>query len=424
MDLAPDAKFVYRVTATNQMIKPAPIALRFSRGESGTFCDKVSEVGVNVGSDKLFPGGEAPGTSDRNSVLFRSAVGGAAGLCSFGNQDAVVPLAVPAWIDARVESYLNKQGCVGQSAANRRQPKSYVNEFVTFKPYLKKAGGAYDWKAMANKQCDTQVPFICRVPVEIVCDAVGANQAPVVESTDVTPTSLPGSGGAVKIVAVGADDAGLVKVSVTVSVGGAAPYTRDLSKSADLGVTASGAKRSRWEGTVDIQANPTRTPRTITVNFDFADGENAVAGVGGAGAGKVQQAVVKDLVPPQLLSFTVTPAELPSTGGDVTATVRASDNFGIAPPTLVYTQPDGRTSGLRMPLSGGSAQSGEWKSSWTIPMNPDPTPKMYSLKLTLADVDSNVVAGPTLNIKVAGKTAGPAMPGALPAPTIPRRPPR
>jgi hypothetical protein len=167
--------------------------------------------------------------------------------------------------------------------------------------------------------------------------------------------------------------------------------------------------------TVDASGNLSGTPRrsgTYRMTYTVADAcpYNTATLAGSASI------TVKDLTAPKLIAFTVTPDILPSTGGNVTATVKASDNIAILWATLSYTQPDGRQSGMRMMMSSGSPQNGEWKSAWTIPVNVDPTPKTYTVKLSLADTDTNVVNGPTLNIRVAGKSAGPVMPKRPPAP--------
>ena len=101
--------------------------------------------------------------------------------------------------------------------------------------------------------------------------------------------------------------------------------------------------------------------------------------------------------PPRLVSFTVTPETLPSNGGQVTATIQATDAVGVKSAYVTLTQPDGHVGGGSMSLTSGTAANGTWTLSWSNAGNSSATPALYTLTARVTDQQGN-----TLN--VAAKT--------------------
>jgi len=152
-------------------------------------------------------------------------------------------------------------------------------------------------------------------------------------------------------------------------------------------------------GPPDLVVNQWNTNVELTCAPSAADGGGGSSPVTG-----------RDRTPPQLLSFVVAPDTLPFAGGNVTITVKASDNESVASVTALYLRPDGTQSGIRVPMTGGAAANGEWKTAWSVPMNADARPKVYVVKVTVVDGGGNAVTSPAKSISVAPKGSAPTMP--------------
>ncbi len=422
MQLPPSPVFTYRVTAGNQLIKPAPIPLRFSRNDGGMFCSKVVQVGVNTGSKANFPGGEAPGSSDAGARIFTSAISGGGGaLCSFNFNDNLVALPVPDHMDNYVTDTL-KGSCLASppfvdpgahtslSPANtpwRRKAGVAVRNNVTFKVFLKKNGGEHEWRAPLP--CDPKTPQFCKIPVEAICEAV-PNRAPLAESFALAPEAMAAGGGPVKITLIGADDVGVGAVFASVYSGTVKLASLPLVRSAGLGRNAAGENRSQWESSYNVPANPASSARSLAFTLELRDGEGAVTNLAGAAAKTLQQAGAQDTVAPQILGMTLTPQEMTSAAGEVSAVVRAADNVGVASVLLTLTKPDGQKSSLYMAQSSGTAASGEWRSNWTLWANTGSQPQVYGVLFTVKDAAGNAVSSPPGSITVAAQQPVPARP--------------
>ncbi|MFB3817361.1 MAG: hypothetical protein ACE147_06840 [Candidatus Methylomirabilales bacterium] len=399
MQAPPPPAFTYRVAPNNQLIKPGPATLRFARSDPGASCEKVVEVGVNAGSQRAYPGGAAPGRGDANAALYTSPVGGGGGLCSFGYQDNAVAFAVPPHVDAGITSTLAST-CMasvpftdpGSSAPRyvpRRQTTTQRSSFA-YKVFLRKANGEYEWRA--PRPCSDTTPHWCWIEVETICEAI-PNRPPQPEAIEVMPDSLPPEGGQVRIRVIAFDDHGVSQARARPSIQGESTVFApvNLRRASGLGRTPGGENRSQWEGIFTVPPNRIRSARTISFTFDLLDWDNAGTGIAGAGTKRVQQAVGRDFTPPQVLGFQVTPQQMQPYGGDVTLSVKASDNLGISTVTALFRDPNGREVSAPMPLAAGTPTNGEWKVTQALPSNTTSGFLTYAVKATLVDTDGNSV---------------------------------
>ena len=111
---------------------------------------------------------------------------------------------------------------------------------------------------------------------------------------------------------------------------------------------------------------------------------------------------VRDLDGPTIAGFTTSPDTLPYAGGDVTTTVQASDNVGVAKVVSSRTLPDGTgNSGILQRVSGSDAD-GIWKMTWSLPANGAKDPVAYIIKawaLDAANNETRAAAGRTVVVR-------------------------
>jgi len=98
---------------------------------------------------------------------------------------------------------------------------------------------------------------------------------------------------------------------------------------------------------------------------------------------------VLDAQPPTISAFTVSPDELPYSGGDVIVTVQASDNVGVAKVLSSRALPDGTGNSGFLQRTAGSDASGTWKMIWSLPQNAAATPVSYTFKAWALDAANN-----------------------------------
>lgn len=438
------SEFVYRVTADNHVILPAPVVLRFSRIEQGLVCSKYDEVGVNMGYDGYFPplSGPAPGREQEpNSIIYTSPVSNGGGLCSFNFNDTLVTIPLPV-DDARKRDWM-KRACLDAplyvsptalaGTFSRRKTYSFDGS-VPFRVFYRKKSGEYEWKEMpsppGNLKCDTWAPFFCRFPAKVVCEAI-PNRPPVFEKGMLSHYSVGQFGQGISVTLWAYDDVDVRSAYAVASVGdtvlGTIPMKRHV---VDSGSTAAGEKRSGWGAMYTIPQNTSTAPRTISFTFKVTDVEGAETSVGIENAQKVQQAGVTDTTPPKILAFTVAPQAFPAGGGGVTVSVKASDNIGVGAVELTLIHPNGQLAPMQMPLVGGTYADGEWRTGWNMWANQGTSQLVYQVKATVMDAARNTVSSQVLPITVAGKppiaiqqqpsgVSGPAGPTGIPRQGVP-----
>lgn len=440
IDFLYQAKFVYRLTPANQWIRPSPISLRFSRADSGPFCSKVVEVGVNTGSKSFAPGvGPAPGIIlDPAAVLYASPISGGP-LCNFNLNDDQVFLAVPPWkeeIFRQACSAVIKEfpcadpGTVDSPAPLRRRER-VEHGFVDFKVYIKKNGGEYEWRTPARLAGNTSgIGPSDKIPVDLIYEAI-PNRPPVLESVTLSPGSLTAGGGTIKITVVANDDVGVHSLGVAPWImfqGSILPQNEKifLKRTAGLGRTATGDNRSQWEGTFTVPQNIYCSGRNISSALFLEDGEGGVTSMDWSKVKlvPVNQAGYIDYVKPQILAYTVTPQALAAAGGPVTVKVTTKVKCNANNVMLTITRSDGWTTKWQMSRTNEPYKEiGEWSSQWNMWANTGRTQLVYGLTATISNNSGQTVTSQSIPITVEGITlqsiqpqsSGQVMPQAQPS---------
>lgn len=420
IDIPYGAKFVYRLTSANQWIRPNPIPLRFSRADSGPFCSKVVEVGVNTGSKNFAPGfGAAPGTiQDPNAVLYASLIAGGP-LCSFNVNDDVVYLAVPPWKEEEFKqacsAIINEFPCPDPGISDiplpLRRRERVDHAFVAFKVFIKKNGGGYEWRDPIPHATAPGMGPLDRIPVDLMYEAI-PNRPPVIESITLSPNNLTAGGGTVKITVVANDDVGVHSLSAApwyMFAGSLLPQNEKiaLKRTAGLGRTAGGDNRSQWEGTFTVPPNNYCSPQRISSAFILEDGEGLKTDITWAKANlvPVQQAGYIDYVRPQILGVTVTPQALPAAGGPVSVSVSTKVKCNAGNVMLTLTRSDGWTTKWEMArVNEAYKEYGEWKSQWTMWANTGKTQLVYGLTASVTNNSGQTISSQSFPITVAGVT--------------------
>jgi hypothetical protein len=112
---------------------------------------------------------------------------------------------------------------------------------------------------------------------------------------------------------------------------------------------------------------------------------------------------VRDTQPPTIGAFTVAPDTLPSNGGDVTVTVQASDNLGVARVVSSRILPDGTGSSGMLQLKSGSAQNGTWTMTWSLPSNSSSAAVAYVIKAWTLDAANNETRAAAARTVIVGR---------------------
>jgi hypothetical protein len=126
---------------------------------------------------------------------------------------------------------------------------------------------------------------------------------------------------------------------------------------------------------------------------------------------------IAETAPPQIKSFTVTPASVASSGGQVTLTVAATDNIAVFKVTSTLVWPDGQMTHGIVPLVSGTPADGQWVQKFTVGSNGNSTPQNYSLKVKAQDADGNVTESQPVSLTAAGHSSMP-----MPPPQQPKLP--
>jgi hypothetical protein len=116
---------------------------------------------------------------------------------------------------------------------------------------------------------------------------------------------------------------------------------------------------------------------------------------------------ITETAPPQISSMTLTPNPLPANGGEVTLSVRAADNIGIARVLLTQIRPTGEQNSGTVPQVAGTPTNGEWRTQWRIAANSTTTPQTYTIKVKVSDAAGNTVEAEPIQLTVAGRTGQP-----------------
>ncbi|MCE1226000.1 MAG: hypothetical protein LWW87_05855 [Geobacteraceae bacterium] len=407
-------KFTYRLTSDNRIILPSPVQIRFSRSDNDLFCSKVVEVGLYTSRTSLVTNNAAPGTSDPFKDLFTSQIAGGATLCNFNFNDTLITLKTSSSMDSGISDLFAewKNPLADNYYKKRRQQKELILNFTpdkSFKVFIKKNGGTYEWKNPAFISSTVRDRGgIYGIPYEVIVDPI-PNTPPQIDSISIFPATIPANGGPLKISVIAADDLGVKTVSVTSGAGTGTSKTFSLTANATpLGKKPDGRLISLWEGTYNADPNSSIYNKKITFAFKAYDEDGAVSGSTGE-IRQVEQPGVPDTQAPKIETVLITPQTLPATGGNVTVSVRASDNTGLALLRLDLILPDGQVRPMNMTLASGSGCTngqcllGEWRTSWNMWANSSNMPAVYGIRVTAMDVSKNTVNSQLFQLTVAGK---------------------
>jgi hypothetical protein len=438
MQLSPaNPKLTYRLTADNKIILPDPIQIRLSRVDQDPFCTRIKEVGVYA-STALELNNMPPGYSDLRGKIFTSPISGGAALCNFNFNDNLINFQMEKGITERFEEWKNP---MVENYYQKRRTQQILGFGMTshptidFKVYAKKNDGAYQW-INPSFSSNTVTPYfwnefgvtVYHIPFEAIIDPI-PNTPPQIQKLTIFPATLPVDGGSIKISLIAADDLGVKSAKVTNSFGN---YTFSLVKDeTPLGKTADGRVISLWEGT--CQHNfPNRSiyKRNITFTLKVSDEEGLLSNPAGE-IRQVEQAGMVDSEAPKIENVAINPTTFPSTGGNITVKVNASDNLGgITLVRLDLILPDGQIRPMNMPfVSGdcyqnGPCMKGEWRLSWNMWVNTTSTKAVYGVKVTAVDVSKNTISSQVFPVEVAGvpRPSIQSIPSGQTAPTSPQGP--
>jgi hypothetical protein len=227
-------------------------------------------------------------------------------------------------------------------------------------------------------------------PLLALPSSAGANDAPVVTNTTITPSALTYVGGNVTITANVTDDSNALDI-VFIEVRG--PYWWSVAMT-------QGPDPFQWSGTVELP--PNFTPDPIGWQFevralDLEEAETSVA----AGHVLVDGQPPFDQ-PPSVYDPAVTPRNLPSTGGPVTLAVSASDTRGISEAYAVVNGPGGATTHVVLqPISAD-----RFTGVFNAPANPGTSAMQYSVVMTALDDIGQAGTADGGLITVAGRPTG------------------
>lgn len=208
-------------------------------------------------------------------------------------------------------------------------------------------------------------------PPAFAQDDPGPDNPPIITGGVVTPSSLGWEGGQVDISATVIDDYGLSMVYATIYGPDGAPYSTQLIPSGT----------DQYSGSITAPPNTTNEPRQYGVEVvatDWASGTDTKV----IGSVDVEAQPVFDQ-DPYVWDPTVTPRDVPASGGTVEIGVDASDDHSVAvvlasieldgytfPPTWIELVPDSAT---------------HFSATFPVPANTTPNPKAYRVKILVAD---------------------------------------
>jgi hypothetical protein len=112
-----------------------------------------------------------------------------------------------------------------------------------------------------------------------------------------------------------------------------------------------------------------------------------------------------DSLAPQILSVNLAPISLPVQGGEVTLSVKASDNVGVT--QVLVGQIHGQQTTGTVPLASGSPMNGEWRLKWAIGANSGTVVQTYTINVQVRDAAGNATNAQPMQLTVAGRAAGP-----------------
>lgn len=244
---------------------------------------------------------------------------------------------------------------------------------------------SYQVRLVASDPSGNQTPQDCGT----VTVAAPDREAPQIGSCTLAPSTLPFTGGAVQIQASITDNVGVTSVTARILRGGSVVDTAALSPGAGPSFATTFA------------ALPNRTGAALVYDVELiatdAAGNTRTAPCG-------SYTVQADTVPPAIQACDATPRELPAEGGQVTFTATVTDAIPLDHVVAVVTRADGTTQRVTLELAGQD----QFRGTWTVPANADPTAQSYTVTVEAADVAGNTATADCGVLTVALASGGTA----------------
>jgi len=229
------------------------------------------------------------------------------------------------------------------------------------------------------------------------CEAVQVdpNQPPTIKICDVTPDSLPATGGTFTVSATVLDDVGVTCVEAEVD--GPNPVG-----TVTLTLQSGTATNGVWQGTFDVPANGTASPQLYEVDVTAKDG------LGGSTTEDCETVSVAGAVldnqPPVIHDCTFDPQFLPNSGGDVFIQALVSDNQGVATVRARVQKPIGGTAETLL-----HGKEGLYDGAHTVGVAVSSAPAFLQVEIVAEDAVGNTATVVCGVVRLAG--TGEAPPG-------------
>jgi hypothetical protein len=214
----------------------------------------------------------------------------------------------------------------------------------------------------------------------VAITGAGDIEPPVLSGCSLSVNPLPKTGGQTTMRVTATDNVGVAAVTATI-ISPAGTITN---------VTLTKGAGSTYSAPFTAPANATAADQGYRVIFSATDAAGnrskalecdplCVLHTGSAGA---------DTTPPALSNCSVAPLALPSGGGQVTLTVNATDNVGVASVTATLTRPGGATTPVTLTLKSGSTYQGVFSA----PANTTNAVQSYGVSFGAKDAAGNNAA--------------------------------
>jgi probable HAF family extracellular repeat protein len=209
---------------------------------------------------------------------------------------------------------------------------------------------------------------------------VAADAPPVIdeETCEVSPETLPSTGGSVTISVRITDDVG-------VSSAGASISGPQIVPGVTLSLQSGTAQDGIWEGSFSAPPNTGMSSEVYDVDVNATD-TIGLTDSDECGSVTVQPIENQDEVPPAILSCSIDPIFMPNTGGDLTIRAEVVDDLGLTSVVARITRPNGSSTNVTMDRQGASD---DFLGVFAVPANKSLDPVFYSVLVIATDGGNN-----------------------------------
>ena len=249
-------------------------------------------------------------------------------------------------------------------------------------------------------------PGECGESAQLCETGLGDETPPTVTGLALSPSSVDTSTGAkqVSVVVHASDDlSGVSAVEVNLSNG-----SRWLSAPGQL--NAGTRLHGTWDATITLPENSPEGSYVLSVAvIDNVGNHRTYSALELESLGfpdAVTETGAGNTTPPQLSGASATPANVSTCGSPASTTVgvQASDPTGVAQVTIDLTGPGSQSLSAPATLDGGTATSGHWSASLTLPE--DAEQGAWSISIQATDNAGNSIYVSSAQLAAAGFTSG------------------